>query len=133
MIKDYIQFRKTKKKVERLSALDSSVIIRDFLLDSRLIEAQQLSMLLGLPEITESAVEASEARSRRIGHLLPLVTYFATSLSSGVMAYFDTVAGQELSKDEQEAMAAWVAKVSISCTLGVLSQLEELDLIKVVR
>lgn len=111
----------------------SSELTRDFILDSRLLEAQQLSALLGLPEITSEAVDQSEERSRRVSHLLPLVSYFASALTTGVMAYYDTVSPwkDELSEEEKIAMQIWISKVSVSCTLGSLSQLDALDLIEV--
>lgn len=135
VIRDYLRYAKAKRRVSKLQTLDSGEITKDFLLDSRLLEAQQLSMLLGLPEITEDDVKASEDRSRRVSHLLPLVTYFAASLSTGVMEYYDTISPwkNELSAEERLTMEVWVSRVSVSCALGILAQFEELDLIKVTR
>lgn len=135
MIREYLRWRKTRKRVERLVDVDPSTLTKEFILDSRLVEAQQLGTLLGLPEITEEDAAASEARSKKVSHLLPLVSFFAIYLSSGVMAYYDTVSPNrhELTEEEQALMRNWVATVSIGCVLGVLSQLEELELIRVVK
>lgn len=133
MISEYLRYRRERKRTGRLMQIRSSELTRDFILDSRLLEAQQLSALLGLPEITSEAVDQSEERSRRVSHLLPLVSYFASALTTGVMAYYDTVSPwkDELSEEEKIAMQIWISKVSVSCTLGSLSQLDALDLIEV--
>lgn len=133
MINDFLKYRRSKKRIERLMTIDSAEATKGFILDSRLLEAQQLGTLLGLPEITQEDMTASEQRSRTVSHLLPLVTYFASSLTAGVMAYYDTVSPHkgELTEEEQTYMQAWIARVSVSCTLGVLSQLAALDLIEV--
>lgn len=135
MIKDYLKYKQAKKRVAALMKLNSSEVTRDFVLDSRLLEAQQLSALLGLPEITEEDVAASNERARRVSHLVPLVAFFASALSTGVMEYYDTVSPwkNDLTEEERVAMEAWVAKVGLSCTIGVLSQFESLELIKVIK
>ena len=133
VISQFLNYRKTRKRVAKLMALSSTDVVRDFILDSRLLEAQQLSTLLGLSEITEEAAAASEVRSKEVAHFLPLVAYFASSLSTGVMAYYDTVSPwkDELTDEEKLVMETWVAKVATSCALGALSQLNALDLIEV--
>ena len=135
MIKEFFEFRKAKKRIDKAMKINSYEMTRNFILDSRILEAQQLSTLLGLPEVTEEAVAESEVRSRKVAHLLPLVTYLAAALTTGVMSYYDTVSPwkDELNEEEKLAMQAWVTKVCVSCTLGALSQLEELELIEVVK
>ena len=124
MIRDYLRYRANKKRVARLTRVEASDIIKGFILDSRLIEAQQLSTLLGLSEVTADDIRASDTRSRKVAHLMPLVTFFASSLSTGVMSYYDTISPfkNELSDEEKRLMEVWVAKVATSCALGVLSQ-----------
>lgn len=135
MIKQFLAYRKNKKRIERVMEIGSSQLTRNFLLDSRIAEAQQLSTLLGLPEITDDAIAESERRSRKVAHLLPLVTYLAASLTTGVMSYYDTVSPWKDSMTEEEklAMQTWITKVCVSCTLGSLAQLDELELIEVTK
>lgn len=135
VIRQFLAYRKNRKRIERVMKIGSSELTRNFILDSRVMEAQQLSTLLGLPEVTEEAIADSEERSRRVAHLLPLVTYLASTLTTGVMAYYDTVSPfrGELTEDEKLAMQTWVTKVCVSCTLGALAQLNELELIEVTK
>lgn len=135
VIRQFLAYRKNRKRIERVMKIGSSELTRNFILDSRVMEAQQLSTLLGLPEITEEAIADSEDRSRRVAHLLPLVTYLASTLTTGVMAYYDTVSPfqGELTEEEKLAMQTWVTKVCVSCTLGALAQLNELELIEVTK
>lgn len=135
VIRQFLAYRKNKKRIERVMAIGSSELTRNFILDSRIAEAQQLSTLLGLPEITEEAIEQSEQRSRKVSHLLPLVTYLAASLTTGVMSYYETVSPwkDSMTEDEKLAMQTWVTKVCVSCTLGALAQLDDLELIEVIR
>lgn len=135
VIRQFLTYRKNRKRIERVMKIGSSELTRNFILDSRVMEAQQLSTLLGLPEVTEEAILDSEERSRRVAHLLPLVTYLASTLTTGVMAYYDTVSPfrGELTEDEKLAMQTWVTKVCVSCTLGALAQLNELELIEVTK
>lgn len=135
MIRQFLAYRRNRKRIERVMQIGSSELTRNFILDSRIMEAQQVSTLLGLPEITEDAVLSSEQRARKVAHLLPLVTYLAATLSTGVMAYYDTVSPfqSELNEEEKLAMETWITKVCVSCTLGALSQLDDLELIEVTK
>jgi hypothetical protein len=135
MIREFLSYRKAKRRIDKATKLDSYEMTRNFILDSRIMEAQQLSTLLGLPEVTAEAVAESEKRANKVAHLLPLVTYLAAALTTGVMSYYDTVSPwpDELNDEEKLAMQAWVMKVCVSCTLGALSQLEELELIEVTK
>ena len=135
MIKEFLAYRRSKKRIDKALKINSFEVTRNFILDSRISEAQQLSTLLGLPEVTEQAVAESEARSRKVAHLLPLITYLAAALTTGVMSYYDTVSPwkDELNDEEKLAMQSWVTRVCVSCTLGALSQLEELELIEVTK
>lgn len=135
MIRQFLAYRKNRKRIEKVMQVGSLELTRNFILDSRILEAQQLSTLLGLPEITEDAVAESEVRSRKVAHLLPLVTYLAAALTTGVMQYYDTVSPwkDEMNEEEKLAMQTWITKVCVSCTLGALAQLDELDLIEVTR
>lgn len=131
VISDYFKFRKERKRVRKLMEMDSSTILRDFILDTRLLEAQQVSTLLGLPEITQEAIDKSKERGRRIDHLFPIIVFLAATFSTGVMNYYSVVNSDLNSDEENRAIEAWVTKVSTSCMLGLLSQLEALDLIEV--
>lgn len=135
MIQEFLRYRASKKRVAKLMQANPNDLVKGFILDSRLLEAQQLSTLLGLSEVTEADIEASDNRSRRVSHLTSLVSFFAASLSNSVMSYYDTVSpfNNELSPEEKRLMEIWVAKVAVSCTLGVLAQLDELDLIEVAK
>lgn len=135
MIKEYLKYRRVKRHVESIMQINRPETLRDFLLDSRFPAAQQLSALLGLPEVTEEAVVASNTRTERLKELMPLAGFFASALSTGVMEYYDTVApwAAELSVEERRSFEVWVAQLNLSCTLGVLSQFEDLGLIKVIR
>ena len=133
MIRKYLAFRRNSKRISKVMRMGPSELTRNFILDARIVEAQQLSTLLGLPEITEEALEESDQRSRRVAHLLPLVTILAASLTTGVMSYYDTVSPlrDEMTEEEKLAMQSWITKVCVSCTLGALAQFNDLDLIEV--
>lgn len=135
VIRKYLAYRRNSKRIAKVMEMGPSEITRNFILDARIVEAQQLSTLLGLPEITEEALEQSDVRSRRVAHLLPLVTLLAASLTTGVMSYYDTVSPlrNEMTEEEKLAMQSWITKVCVSCTLGALAQFTELDLIEVKR
>jgi len=135
VIRKYFAYRRSAKRIKRLLNMGPSEITRNFILDARIVEAQQLSTLLGLPEITEEALEQSDLRSRRVAHLLPLVTLFAASLTTGVMSYYDTVSPlkNEMTEEQKLTMQSWITKVCVSCTLGTLAQFNDLNLIEVKR
>lgn len=133
VIRNFLRYRRNLRRLEKAMDIGSSELTRNFILDSRVMEAQQLSTLLGLPEITESSIAQSEERARKVAHLTPVVTYLAVALTTGVMAYYDTVSpfNSELTEEEKDAMQSWIAKVCVSCVMGTLAQLDDLDLIEV--
>jgi len=135
VIKQFLRYRRNKRRLERAMHVNSLELTRNFILDCRILEAQQLSTLLGLPEIDDAALASSEERSRKIAHLVPVITYLAAALTTGVMEYYDTVSPFEadLTEEEKLAMQTWVTKVCVSCTVGSLAQLDYLELIEVSR
>jgi len=133
MIGPFKRQRARRKASRKLTPQHSAEVLRDFLLDSRIAEAQQMSTLLGLPEVTAQAAAHSEERAERIAHLTPIVAVFAGALASGVAHYYDTVDAfkEGMTPDELLAMQVWIGRVAMACTLGSLSQLQELDLLEV--
>lgn len=134
MISEYLSYRRAKKKLLRLQAIDGHDVMRDFILDCRISEGQQLNMLLGL-EVTPDDVERSQVRTKRVAHLTPIVSFLASSLVTSVMEYYETVSPfkEELNDEERAAITTWISKISASCALGVLSTLDHLELLRVER
>ena len=132
MITEFLKYRKAKKRVSKLQSLDTQEILRDFILDTRLWEAQQVGTLLGLPEITKESVDAADERFKNVGHLMPLIAYLSATFAVGVMGYYDTVyADVEESSEHRMVVEGWVAKITTAATLGMISQFDALDLIEI--
>jgi hypothetical protein len=133
VIRKYLKHRRTKKQMRMLLDLDTVAVSKWFLLDSRIVEAQQLGTLLGLSEITETELIEAHRRAVQTNHLAPLVSYFATLLTDSVMEYYETISPYKnvLSPDERAAMEQWIAKVAASCTMGCISTFDRLELLEV--
>lgn len=118
---------------EELKAATHMALYR-FLLDSRIAESQQLGTLLGLPILSEedAAEEAAESQVRadRIAPMSPLIALFTSSMTTAVVEYLRTMTDNELTDAESMAMQELLERVTLSATLGSISQLEDLGLVR---
>jgi hypothetical protein len=130
-----MKYRRTQRQMKRILDLDSAAVSKWFLLDSRIVEAQQLSTLLGLSEITEADMADAHQRAVTTNHLAPLVSYFAVLLANSVMEYYDTISPYQdaLTVEEKAVMEQWVAKVAASCAMGCITTFDRLELVEVKR
>lgn len=127
-------WRRKRKQPHLLPVVDSEAIIRRFLLDGRMAEAQQLGTLVGLsPVDAETAAEEqaeSDARARRVAPFVPIITLFSSVMAGSVIEYLRTVMDdQSMSDDEAEAMAELMQKMCLSTAVGTVTQLEDLGLL----
>jgi hypothetical protein len=128
-------FWKKKPKVKTIEILSH---IREFLYDSQFKEADALAVILGAPIISEELMdkefEQSDLRIEEIAHLIPIVHSYA-HLLAGAMVTLEKKASETENDDHPEEfwemMRTLLEQISMSLTIGVVSQLNQLDLIKV--
>jgi hypothetical protein len=126
-----------KKKREVPKTIDIEEHLREFLYDSQLVQAEELALILGATPVSEEGREhhrhLSDSRIEKISYLIPLVHSYAHIVS-------DAMISLEKKEEEEEPdfpdefwtmMRTLIEQISISVTLGVLSQVTELGLIKV--
>lgn len=133
MIRSYLKYRKQQKWAKEISSMNAQSILQGFILDTHLMEGQQLSTLLGLPEITDEEIERSKERTAKVDPSLPLILFFSAHLAESVMSYQDAVSpwSESMSDEEKQAIEVWLAKVLTANTIGILSQFNDLKLIEV--
>lgn len=133
MIRSYLKYRKRQKWAKQISAMSAQSILKGFILDTHLMEGQQLTTLLGLPEITEEEINESHERTQKVDDSLPLILFFSAHLAQSVMSYQDAVTPwtEGMSEEEKQAIEVWLAKVMTANTIGILSQFNDLKLIEV--
>jgi hypothetical protein len=128
-----------KKRADKF--IDIAAHVREFLYDTQNPEAERLAVILGAVPISEEGEnherELSDKRVSRVEHLAPLVHTYAHLLSDAVvqMEQLDVdIDGEDAFPEEfWDMMRKLLEQISMSVTLGVLSQITELELIKVER
>jgi hypothetical protein len=127
-----------KKKKPKMRELEITTHIREFLYDSQFKEADALAVILGAPVISEELMdkefEQSDLRIDKISHLIPLVHTYAHLMSDGMVKLERGEAdreGDEFTDEFWEMMRVLLEQISMSLTIGVVSQLNQLELIKV--
>lgn len=130
-------FWKKKKKAQAVKTIEITTHIREFLYDSQLGEAEVLAVLLGASPISDEGQDHEEAMSdnrvKKVSHLVPLIHSYAHLLSDGMIQLEKGTEeeGESYPEEFWDMMHKLLEQISMSVTIGVLSQLTELELIKV--
>lgn len=118
------------------AVVDVEMMVRRFLLDVRLAESQQLTTLLGLSPLDEEQeaeeLSESDARARRVAHLVPIIDLLASVMAGSVIEYLRTISPSLEDIDDEGAsqIADLMQKTCLSTAVGALSQLEDIGLVK---
>jgi hypothetical protein len=128
---------KKKKKSKVWTINDVSAKLREFILDSQVQNAHELSVILGCgkisDELAEREEEESDKRVERISHLIPLLYAHAHALAEGSIEYQKSNLPPELQSLSDEM---WIEsrklmeQIAISALVGSVSQLVDLGLLK---
>jgi hypothetical protein len=129
---------KKKKKNKKIWTInDVSAKLREFILDSQIQNAHELSVILGCgkisDELAEKEEEESEKRVERISHLIPLLFAHAHALAEGSVEYQRANLPPELKELSDEM---WIEsrkmmeQIAMSALVGSVSQLVDLGLVK---
>jgi hypothetical protein len=129
---------KKKKKQKTWTINDISAKLREFIFDSQVQNAQELSVILGCgklsDELIEKEEEESEKRVDRISHLIPLLFAHAHALAEGSVEYQRANVPPELkdlSEDTWIESRKLMEQVAMSALVGSVSQLVDLGLVKI--
>lgn len=128
-----------KKKTPKLKTMnDISARMREFILDSQIQNAHELSVILGCPHISEEVMEREEEESDKrvdkISHLVPLLYAQAHALAEGTIEYQRSNLSDEMKGLPDELW--WESKktmeqLALAVLVGSVSQLVELGLIEI--
>ena len=129
-------FWSKKKEQKELRVINVESHVREFLFDSQLPDADKIATLLGSrpisAEILEKELEQSELRVERLEPLLEILRSYAALTSAGILKLQrqdeDSV---ELPEQFWRLTNRLLEMVSYGTLVGAISQLVELDLIKV--
>ena len=132
---------KKKKKSKKVWTInDVSAKLREFILDSQIQNAHELSVLLGCGRISEELAEREEEESdkrvEKISHLIPLLFAHAHALAEGSIEYQKANLPEELknlSDDMWQESRKLMEQIAISALVGSVSQLVDLGLVKLVK
>jgi hypothetical protein len=127
-----------KKKAKKVWTInDVSAKLREFILDSQIQNAHELSVILGCGkisnELAEKEEEESEKRVERISHLIPLLFAHAHALAEGSIEYQKSNLPEELkslSDDMWIESRKLMEQIAMSALVGSVSQLVDLGLVK---
>jgi hypothetical protein len=127
-----------KKKAKKVWTInDVSAKLREFILDSQIQNAHELSVILGCgkisDELAEKEEEESEKRVERISHLIPLLFAHAHALAEGSIEYQKSNLPEELkslSDDMWIESRKLMEQIAMSALVGSVSQLVDLGLVK---
>jgi hypothetical protein len=125
-----------KKPAKSVRSVNVENHIREFLFDCQIPEANEIALALGSPYLSRELIEREEQESDRrvepVEHLFPVLEAYAVLISEGV------VAAQKKDEDVADIPEAfWILTrkllemVSFNILVGTLSQLNEMDFIKV--
>lgn len=129
--------KKKKNKKDIWTINDVSAKLREFILDSQIQNAHELSVILGCgrisDELAEKEEEESDKRVERISHLIPLLFAHAHALAEGSIEYQKSNLPPELKSLSDEM---WIEsrklmeQIAMSALVGSVSQMVDLGLLK---
>lgn len=128
--------RRARQDRRVAAVVDIESLIRRFLLDGRMAEAQQLGTLLGLapldPDIEAEELSESDDRAQRVAHLVPILDLLSSVMAGSVVEYLRTISSslEDLDDESASQIADLMQKTCLSTTVGAISQLEDLGLVK---
>jgi hypothetical protein len=131
-------FKKKKDKFRNdMSILEISARLREFILDSQIQNAHELSVILGCPHISEDVMEREEEESDKrvdkISHLVPLLYAQAHALAEGSIEYQRSNLPESLKGVPDELWwesRKMMEQISLAVLVGSISQLVELGLVE---
>lgn len=130
--------KKKKSKLDKIWTInDVSARLREFILDSQIQNAHELSVILGCgkisDELAEKEEEESDKRVSKISHLIPLLFAHAHALAEGSIEFQKNNLPTELKSLSDEM---WIEsrklmeQIAMSALVGSVSQLVDLGLLK---
>ena len=129
--------KKKKKQKQTWTINDITAKLREFILDSQIQNAHELSVILGCgkisDELAEKEEEESDKRVERISHLIPLLFAHAHALAEGSIEFQKGNLPPELASLSDEM---WIEsrklmeQIAMSALVGSISQLVDLGLLK---
>jgi hypothetical protein len=135
-----------KKKVGPPQFSMSEIVsrIRGFILDSQVVEADHIAVLLGCPQISDEVADKeedeSDIRMLRIQHLIPIMYMFSQTMADGVVSHQRAhVEEGDLDEEDLEGLdaIAWSAtrkafsSISFNTLLGAIAQLVDMGYLTV--
>jgi hypothetical protein len=130
-------WKKKTKAQQTITMNDIAARLREFILDSQIQNAHELSLILGCPkisdEIAEREEEESEIRVAKISHLIPLLYAHSHALAEGAVEFQRSNVSEELKKMPDEIWwesRKMMEQISLSVLVGSVSQLVELGLVE---
>lgn len=129
-------FKKFKKKPKSVSMTEVTARVREFVMDSQINHAHEISVLLGCSAISDDVQrreeDESDNRVEKLSPVIPLLYAYAHMLAEGAVEY-QRAEAQNLSKTLSEEV--WVEsrkmmeQIAFATTVGALSQLIDMDFI----
>lgn len=126
-------FRRKKKSNVDVMTVDSTVLMHRFLLDTRMPESQQLSLILGLTPMEDPDEEAylSDERVKRAALLSPVITLLADNFALALVEFLRLHGDpdSQVGDTEAEVLESIIATAATATALGAVTQLEDIGLI----
>lgn len=129
---------KKKKKLSNPSIADLTSRLRGFIMDSQIQNGHELSIILGCSAMSEELMiheeQESDKRLEKIAHLVPLLYAYAHTLAEGAVEYQRSNTSEELKDLPDEIWwesRKMMEQVSLSVLMGAVSQLIDMELLKV--
>ena len=127
-----------KKKTEIVNASNLNSNLREFLFDSQIDNAKEISVLLGATPISDELMEReqdeSDSRVKEISFLLPLLYAYSNLIAKGLIQYQKDTMPEIFKTLPPEALSGthkMLQEASLSTLIGALSQLVNLGYVEV--
>ena len=109
-----MMFKKKNAKPPEFSMSEIVSRIRGFILDSQVVEADHISVLLGCPpissEVADKEADESDIRMSRVQHLIPILYMFSQTMADGVVGHQRAHIEEEFEEgglDEEDLSVYW--------------------------